>query len=436
MQIYPVPPAPANCKPCKHCNAPFIFKSAKALFCSDAHKKAWSRARNKNLQAKRQYRFETSAFTFFLADSCRRSGTVQILPQTLEELQDLHAVYKYALRANGYGESDGFSLCHIFPVKHHFFIGTLCAQNLVVADRELNGIHSNSFTLGAGTKISRMELRAKWFVAETEGKATTVKKIIEYLGGVEFTTTVAVRLKLQPTTRQAVLDWLLAAPASPLIPSQTVLAEMTTKALSQLKGEVSNKGTSYMPASYELTQTEVFLHEVNRLAAYRPELETVVAATHAAFSSLFALSIDVQLARPCAYGGSPAAYTAAREALAPITKAQFDLLHGGEVGTFLDTLCSFFSGSEAPIQANIGTMQTATALVLPTAPKTVPILLEESPAVQEAIPRGASNKPKRSFAEELDAEIRLEELLLEMGTPPIWAVADNRIYTDVPEWNR
>lgn len=349
-------------KLCRYCNQLFEYKSAKAEYCSPAHKKAWQRARATKLDQKRKHRFNTSAFTFYLADACRRSGTVEVLPKTLCELEKLHTLYKLSLKANSYGEDDQFSLCHIFPIKHPHYVGSMYADNLCISYRDLNSKHSNTSVHGAGHRISRLNLSVTWLVGAEDSKSSVVDKIIAFFGE-EFTATIAVKLKLQPTKRQASLDWLLQCNDT-RVPSPTVLEEMSTVALTKLKAEISGASGGWLPDG--INATEVFLSELKRLSVARPELEQVVEPWLEAMPDVVGLFHSLQWSRP-KVGGSDAEYREALEPLKSLRQAQFDLLHGGSAEDFLIVLATYTASS------NI-----TESLVLPIAPDSVPILRDRS----------------------------------------------------------
>lgn len=350
----------AKTKPCKHCSQPFKFKRKTAEFCSEYHKKAYSKARTAKLHKQRKYNFASSAFTFFLADSCRRSGTIEALPKTLDELEQLHKVYKFSLKANGYGEDDQYSLCHIFPIQHPHFVGTLSADNLCVSSRSLNSKYSNSFVQGAGRKISRMGLKPKWLVSPDAKKKDVVAMIVEYLGA-DYTATIAVKLKLQPATRQAVLDWLTQSDDS-RVPPLSKLEEFTTAALTKLKAEVSGKSAGYLP-SISINVSDVFLHEVKRLSQFRPELERVADAWENALDSVLSLLLELEWSRP-KVGGSKQEYDKAYSEIGALIEAQFQLLHGGRVEDFFTVLATF-TEDNPPIDSSESHAQ-------PIAPKIYP----------------------------------------------------------------
>lgn len=420
---------PQNTKACKHCNQLFTYKSAKAQFCSEAHKKAFSRARTATLDKKRKYRFATSAFTFFLASAAKRSGTVEVIPNMLDELVKLHAVYKYSLAANGYGEDDQFSLCHIFPVQHPHFIGTMRADNLVISYRNLNAKHGATVvSASAGHKIGRMSLNPKWAVSSDTSSKLVIEKIIQYLGA-DFTATIAVKLKLQPTTRQAVIDWLSAC-TDPRVPSIEVMHDpsTTTASLTKLKSEISgNSAGGFLPTGD--SAVEVFLHEVKRLSASRPELCRVAELWEPAMPIVNPLFIDVYWNHP-SNGGTKAEYEDALSLVAPLQEAQFQLLHGGSIGDFLTVLDAFIS-DVAPAE----TRATSTATkVVPILETDIPAEIKHASSVSQ--PYQVSDWVKEhagdhvsDWVAELDSECQAFMRSMPISSPPIHT---GSLPTDLP----
>ncbi|APU29963.1 hypothetical protein UYA_09555 [Ectopseudomonas alcaliphila JAB1] len=295
------------------------------------------------------------------------------------------------MKANGYGEDDQFSLCHLFPVKHPRYIGSMHADNLVVSYRDLNAKHGNAFVQSAGHKISRLDLSAKWLVRAEDTKSSVVAKIIEYYGE-DFTATIAVKLKLQPAKRQASLDWLMQCNDS-RVPAHTELEQMTTAALTKLKSEISGKSGGYLPDS-GIDATGVFLSELKRLSHTRPEFEQVAERWLEAMPSIVGHFHALHWSRPKA-GGSESEY---REALAPIAhlrQAQFDLLHGGNVEDFLTVLNTFL---------------TSESLVLPTALESVPLTESNLPLQKDHYPRAVFSPED---VQELEALERMQDAALE-----------------------
>lgn len=335
---------------CINCHKIFGSNRKHTATCSDSCRKAQSRARTNKLGEKRKYRFKTSAFIYYLAASCRRSGTVEVLPKTLKELEKLHSVYKFSLKANGYGEDDQFSLCHIWPIQHPHYVGSMYAENLTVSYRDLNSGHSNGFTAGAGHKISRLNLSPRWLLRKEDKIKSVVEKIVEYLEE-EFTATVAVKLKLQTATRQAVLDW-LASCTDQRVPSLAECEAMTTAALTKLKAEIVGKTSGYAPTS-GINSNDVFLAELKRLSHHRPELEQVTEVWLETMPAILPLIFDLQWC-----GSSESEYKAALEPLKPLRQAQFNLLHGGNINDFLTVLNTYhtFESLALPMATNFVTL--------------------------------------------------------------------------------
>ncbi|QKE63234.1 hypothetical protein HNE05_07635 [Aquipseudomonas campi] len=331
---------PCKQKLCKNCLQPFQYKRKTAEFCKEYCKKSNKAKRLKAQQEKRLYRAETSAFFYYLADECRRAGTVEVLPATLEDFQALHAVYKYRLKANNYGRDSEYSICHIFPVQHPFLIGTITADNLVVSYSKLNSKYSNTAFAGAGRSISRLSLLPKWRTSEEQPKKEVIKMIVEYLGA-DFVEKMQQLLKLQPAQRQQVFDWLIAH-ADERIPSVEKLEALTTQELSKLKALVSGKESGSFAYSDWQEYGAVFGHELRRLVQYRPELERAIEAWEATLEDY----IGVELSRH--YGKLPKRLTAKLDkVLQTIYAEQFSILHGSPASQFVQKIQTLVSEAKA-----------------------------------------------------------------------------------------
>lgn len=329
-----------NTKLCKNCLQPFQYKRKSAEFCKEYCKKAHKARRLKTQQGKRLYRAETSAFFYYLADECKRAETVEVLPKTLEELEALHAVYKYRLKANNYGRNSEYSICHIFPVQHPFLIGTLTADNVVVSYSRLNSKHSNTAIAGAGRSISRLALIPKWRLSAGDTKTAAIKHIVDYLGAA-LVEQLAVKLKLQPTQRQQVFDWLVAS-HDERIPPVNKLEEMTTQELSKLKALVSGEESGSFAYADPQEYGQVFGYELRRLVQYRPDLGQAVEAWEAVLEDY----IGAELSRH--YGKLPKRLTAKLEkTLQAIYAEQFALLHGSSVSEFVQRIKTLVSDAKA-----------------------------------------------------------------------------------------
>ncbi|MFC0668144.1 hypothetical protein ACFSKY_18250 [Azotobacter chroococcum] len=316
---------PTNTRLCKHCLTPFEFKRKTAEFCCDTCRKAYKRQQQRSIKKKRLYRAESSPFFTFLAQECKRAGTIQVLQgHTLESLLELHEVYALRLRGNLLGSVNKYSVCHIFPVSHPTHIGMLHAGNLVVGLKEHNQNHGNKLLGNAGMSIPRVRLLPKWRVDEEEPIKTIADRIVEYLGG-ELVAQLAVKAKLQPSRRQVLTMWLQSCPDE-RIPPQEKLAEMTTQQLSQLQSQIKDGKESGFDISSRaacIEPEDMALRELRRLARYRPELLKL--------EEVFAGYAAEVIAYVNRLGGYPHIPKELRQ-------LQFEVLHGACVHDFLREL--------------------------------------------------------------------------------------------------
>ncbi|QOU03800.1 hypothetical protein IM720_24315 [Pseudomonas fluorescens] len=220
-----------------------------------------------------------SAFFYHLGYECERAGTLQILTgHTVGSLVALHDVYKLKLKANQYGQTKGFEISHVIPVQGHAFIGLYHAENLVVAPTHLNRTHGTKH-YGGGLSISRNSLVSKHAVAKGAPRKQTVERIIRFLGEDVVAELVKVA-KIQSTQRHALTSW-LQDHLDPVVPEHrdylNNLDGMTTQALRALKATLEGKeGNAFKVKTTTYTASDVFLLELERHSAYRPELANVV----------------------------------------------------------------------------------------------------------------------------------------------------------------
>jgi hypothetical protein len=305
------------------CSAEFGSNRKHTKTCSSRCQKALQRSKQEVADTKRLYRFETSPFAYFLAAQAIRAETVQVVPNTLELLAELHQVTKLASRADGYGEYKEYALCHLYPVKGMDSIGTLHPSNIVVADRSLNRKHSNSLpTPGIGHSILRATLSPQWKVYADTPKKLVIKKLVSYLGEA-FCAKLAVKLKLQPATRQKYLDIISQTPSHPAVIAAGDLSQLPTAQLSFLVAEITGKTAGRFSGSYGMNPGEVFLAECKRLCKHYPQLEIAHDEYQEAHSNLLDLYIN---ADPL-YKGIEG-HKEAKKTLQPIVSAMFGLFHG------------------------------------------------------------------------------------------------------------
>jgi hypothetical protein len=187
----------------------------------------------------------------------------------------LYTIYKYWLRANQYGSVSDYAMSHISPVVGKTTVGKFHAHNIVVAPTHMNRSHSNRY-YGHGQSVSLASLQDRHRVDKHEPRKTTVARIIHFLGE-DVVSEFARVAKLQPTGRHKVMSWLM----DHLDPFNAEHAEhlerlhkMSTKALTQLKGQIEGREPSkpYKMPTKEAQVLTLFAEELGRFSVIRPEL--------------------------------------------------------------------------------------------------------------------------------------------------------------------
>ncbi|WP_343350634.1 hypothetical protein [Pseudomonas sediminis] len=317
------------------CGIEYGTNSKASKTCSDKCRQAFSRSKKQSQDTKRLYRFETSPFAHFLAKQCIRATTVQVVPQSLELLRELHHVSKLTRKADGYGSTERYALCHLYPVRGKHAVGTLHPKNLVVSDRALNAEHKNSLPAqGIGDSILRCNLEPRWQVHPDASVKSTITKLVQYLGQ-DFCQLVAVKLSLQPETRTQYLDKLTSHMRHPImlaaIEAAGSLEKVKTKHLSQILVAITGKSTGGFHADdWGMNVGEVFLAESQRLSKYYPHL----AEAHDKF-----LPLHTQLIESGTYNSAHYVDLATPDDLAKVnlvSRLTFDLFHGA---TSLEAYC-------------------------------------------------------------------------------------------------
>lgn len=306
----------------KLCLSQFGTNRKHTKTCSPKCRQVVSRQREDKQDKKRLRKFTTSAFAHYLADQCKRAGTLEIVPKQIGQLVELCEVYKYSLRANGYGHSRTFSICHIQPVKSASHIGTLYPQNIVVSTTADNVQFKNKSHAGFGHRILKARLSPSLRIDEKLSNGKVIKELVSYLGE-SVVCKLAVKCKLQSSQRQQLIDWLRAQNDS-RVPKLVDLMELPPRDLVNLKAQISGKkGFSKDFSTY--STEDVFLHELQRLTAHRPDLIEVREYYLAKLQHVRALEFGLSLS---GIVGIPR--TTETTALTDhLHKAQFELMHGG-----------------------------------------------------------------------------------------------------------
>ncbi|RMQ99968.1 hypothetical protein [Pseudomonas syringae group genomosp. 7] len=300
------------------CKKRFTTTVATAKYCSS---KCGDAKRNSRKKVDPLEKAMKSAFFYYLATECLRAGTIEILQDhTLESLVKLHEVYKNNMRYNG--SSNTFELSHIAPVKGSGHVGMLYAENLVSAPKALNRAHGNKH-FGFGRPLHRLTLDPKHSVDKRWDKPSeVVQRVINYLGK-DLVLAVIKTCKIKPTQRSQLVEWIIAHydPTNEChfiaLGDLSQVHELKTRQLQQIKATMLGDDTGEYIASAPTHPAIVLCNELNRLSAYRTELE------------VYAYALDEALSTQA---GDYSLFSKHHEQML------FDVLHGKGIAVMADTL--------------------------------------------------------------------------------------------------
>lgn len=264
-----------NRKTCPTCHKQFRAKTRQKYCKSTCTTKA---SNSKRPKVDRLDKARRNPFMYYLAKECQRAKTLHILDgHTVESLTDLSTVWKYAFKANRYGEVKDFEISHICPVNGTHLLGLLHPDNLCISPKAMNKAHGTSY-YGHGKAISRSDILPVNYIREDETTAQVLDRVIAYLGESKVDDLVRMA-KLQPSQRHKHTAWLvdhLDPMNSEHLKHIAALDGMTTVALSNLKAELQEKEPSRFQMRRETFKPlRVMYRELQRLTPTRPELEEI-----------------------------------------------------------------------------------------------------------------------------------------------------------------
>lgn len=299
-------------KTCRSCRKSFRPAKGNQVYCKvDCRKNHDQASKAKVLESSRLDRAKGSAFFYYLASECQRASTVEALHgHTLDSLLELYnEVYKYALRANGYGSTERlYSISHVMPVNGNTqYMGLLHPENLFVCPTMVNRQHGTKH-FGYGKCIRRDQLSGKWAVSEADSLKAIIGKIVSYLGK-PLVTEFAKKARIQPTERMKLVIH-LSLFLDELEITQDELEACSTIELKKHKAELEGK-QGYAFTSLPFSPEMVLLHEAKRMAKHRPDdFEEFIGAVeaiseHQDNAVWFGVPIpDSELAKAMGYGWS------------------------------------------------------------------------------------------------------------------------------------
>lgn len=278
-------------KRCSVCSKKFTPTHASQKYhpgCAPAAKKKAARSPRKPKQLPL-----TNQLVRTMIRAARYAGTVQLFEGiTVAQLHELLAMVK--LR-NQFSQTAGCDekgrpyeghLSHIHSVRGGQGIGKFTPDNLVVSDRYYNRELGNTH-LGFGACIPPNKEQGKWMIEKHHTDAEVMELIIECIGRPTWDK-FAKEAKLQPGGTQLLMD-ALAKLIDPHNPDHAKYLRAykdpstSTQELRKLHEAITGK-TTYVPYVEPCSPVDLVLHELERMAKYRPELAQV----HAALSDAIA----------------------------------------------------------------------------------------------------------------------------------------------------
>lgn len=173
---------------CATCNTEFTTSQFKAKYCPDCRKTSYSKTQKDKrltLAEKRILRLPQSNEWLWVAQECKRAGTIECLQGA--DIVELFAVRKSRYKTGGYNsetKKSQFHLCHISPAVGEDTVGLLHHLNLFTGTAFHNQTHGNKSYQDRGLCIPKKKLKAKWKVTDKTSDRVVLDKVTEYLGQV------------------------------------------------------------------------------------------------------------------------------------------------------------------------------------------------------------------------------------------------------------
>lgn len=169
---------PKESKPCANPTCDEITSGAKyhSHECRKAHTQARTKRRNWN-------NFLDSNFGLWIASTCKRSGTVEILQgwnkSTVEQMRNLKRTQFYA---NGIGHGNRFQFAHLSPVNGTGKVGLFNPRNLMLVDGSTNQKLGDT-DYGHIEFVNAEDTSSKWDVPKTLSTRKVLMLADKYLKG-------------------------------------------------------------------------------------------------------------------------------------------------------------------------------------------------------------------------------------------------------------
>lgn len=225
-----------------------------------------------------------------ILDAVRAAGTVQILKTWIGDVDEAAAtinVLTFTNTANLKNGKNTFHTCHVDAVKHTHRMGLLSSQNLFVGLGTRNRA-AKAVSTGMGQSMSRLDLKAKWFVDASMSNADVWTMIEEFVG-IETLTDACRKAGLKPSAKaQAIanLEQVIDLNNPEHAPFIKVLNNLKSTAveLQMAVAEIQGKRVFSMKLK-ATTEQEILFSEIRRHSAFRPELHFLLSAINKMYTT-------------------------------------------------------------------------------------------------------------------------------------------------------
>lgn len=264
------------------CKKPFTPNRSDQCYCKNDKRDCKSLVRKvdrSKTRSKKPYTIPLDAHQRYrILDAVRAAGTVQVLTTWKGDVDEAAATINVLTATNTANLKTGkntFHTCHVDAVNHSYRLGLLSSKNLFVGLGTRNRA-TGAFSSGMGSSINRLDLKAKWLVAENMSNADIWTMIEEYVG-VSTLTEACRKAGLKPSAKaQALANLeLLIDPSNPDHDKYTRVLKnpkSTTVDLQMACAEIQGKRVFSMKLN-ATSEQEILFSEIRRHSAFRPELE-------------------------------------------------------------------------------------------------------------------------------------------------------------------
>lgn len=264
------------------CKKPFTPNRSDQCYCKNDKRDCKSLVRKvdrSKARSKKPYTIPLDAHQRYrILDAVRAAGTVQILSTWKGDVDEAAATINVLTATNTANLKTGkntFHTCHVDAVNNKYRLGLLSSKNLFVGLGTRNRA-TGAFSSGMGESISRLELKAKWSVAENMSNADIWTMIEEFVG-VETLAEACRKAGLKPSAKAqalANLEMLIDStnPDHDRFAKVLKNPKSTTVDLQMACAEIQGKRV-FSTKLNATSEQEILFSEIRRHSAFRPELE-------------------------------------------------------------------------------------------------------------------------------------------------------------------